>query len=164
MGRNSRRKNERQSKTTHIKLTGEQAEVFDEQMDSDRDWFKRSSESVRFRPEIDGEWNEHLMLGHQAPYIKTYDIETGKGYNAPLNWVCVVDIFKAIEGGDSSGCRTRYRCPAPINGVIRKAMAEYAIDCTRLMIKAVKGSGPPQASVTAAEGSGKINFMFFDRD
>ena len=76
MGRTAKHKADRRAKT--ITLTGEQAEVFDEQMDSDRDWFEGSSECVHFRPEIPGEFNEQLMLGWQPPYIQTFDLETGE--------------------------------------------------------------------------------------
>ena len=127
MGRNSKRKSRRHAKTTQVRLAGEQAEVFDEQMNSDRDWFKGSDECVRFRPEIDGEFNEYLMFGHQIPFIEAFELETGKKFDVPLDWVCVIDVIRAVEGGGPSGCRTRMRCPAPLNGEIRKAMAEYAI-------------------------------------
>lgn len=46
MGRNAKRKQERNAR--RIVLTGEQAEVFDVQMDSDRDWLEGSDEFVRF--------------------------------------------------------------------------------------------------------------------
>ena len=136
MGRNAKRKAERRAKT--ITLTGEQAEVFDEQMDSDRDWFEGSSECVRFRPEIPGEFNEQLMLGGLPPYIQAFDLETGEDIAAPLDWVCVIDIIRSINGGGPSGCRTRLRCPAPLNGQIRRAMADYAIRYARMALETLK--------------------------
>ena len=136
MGRTAKHKADRRAKT--ITLTGEQAEVFDEQMDSDRDWFEGSSECVRFRPEIPGEFNEQLMLWWQPPYIQTFDLETGEDIAASLVWVCVVDIIRAIEGGSPSGCRTRLRCPAPLNGQIRQAMAAYAIRYARVALDTLK--------------------------
>jgi hypothetical protein len=136
MGRNAKRKADRRAKT--ITLSGEQAEVFDEQMDSDRDWFEGSNECVRFRPEIPGEFNEQLMLGGQPPYIQIFDLKTGEDIDATLDWVCVVDIIRAIEGGGPSGCRTRLRCPAPINGQIRQSLANYAISFAQGFIQTLK--------------------------
>jgi len=93
MGRNSKRKADRRAKT--ITLTGEKAEVFDEQMDSDRYWFEGSEECVRFRPEIPGEFNDCRVVGGKPPYIQVFDLETGEDISAPLDWVCVVDISYA---------------------------------------------------------------------
>lgn len=136
MGRNAKRKAERRAKT--ITLTGEQAEVFDEQMDSDRDWFEGSNQSVRFRPEIPGEFNEQLMLGVQVPSIELFNLETGEDLATPLDWVCVVDIFRAVKGGGPSGCRTRLRCPAPLNGQVRQALADYAIRYAHMALAELK--------------------------
>ena len=136
MGRNAKRKAERRTKT--ITLAGEQAAVFNEQMDSDRDWFEGSDQCVRFRPEIPGEFNEQKMLGHQVPSIELFNLETGEDVSAALDWVCVVDIFRAVKGGGPSGCRTRLRCPAPINGQLRGALADYAIRYAHSMLAALK--------------------------
>jgi hypothetical protein len=123
MGRNSKRKAERRT----IRLTGEQAKVFDAQMDSDRDWFKGSRQGVRFRPEIDGEFDHQLALGQQPNCIRCFDPETGKATTASLGWVCVVDIGQALGADGPSGWRTRLRCPPPISGRIRQEMASSAI-------------------------------------
>jgi hypothetical protein len=125
MGRNAKRKQDR--KRNHITLAGEQAEVFDAQMDSDRDWFSGSDQCVRFRPEIDGEFNDQLMLGHQPNYIQTFDLETGENIDLPLGWVCVIEVGRAVNWGGPDGFRTRLRCPAPLNGQVRQAMVDYAI-------------------------------------
>lgn len=162
MGRNAKLRKNRQQRPINVRLAGEQAEVFDEQMESDREWFSGSNECVRFRPEISGEWNEYLMLGAEAPCIDPYDKETGEGYLAPLDWVCVVDIINAIKGGGPSGCRIRFRCPAPINAIIRQAMSEYAIGCTRLMFEAARQSTHQQADLIAA--GGRKTFFAADLD
>jgi hypothetical protein len=48
-----------------IRLSGEQAEVFDDQMDVDRDLMEATDDFIAFRPSIDGEWSEQIMLGYE---------------------------------------------------------------------------------------------------
>lgn len=127
MGRNAKRKQDRNRNRNRITLTGEQAEVFDAQMDSDRDWFSGSDECVRFRPEIEGEFNEYALMGGQPPFIQTFDLETGEDVDMPRGWVCVIEVGRAVNWGGPDGFRTRLRCPAPVNGQVRQAMADYAI-------------------------------------
>jgi hypothetical protein len=134
MGRNSKRKAERRT----IHLTGEQAKVFDAQMDSDRDWFEGSRQGVRFRPEIDSEFDQQLALGQQPYCLRCFDLKTGESITAPLGWVCVVDIGQALGADGPSGWRTRLRCPAPINGRIRQEMASSAIAFTIAAVGALR--------------------------
>ena len=47
-----------------INLSGEQAEVFNEQMDTDRKLMEATDDFIAFRPAIEGEWNEGIMLGY----------------------------------------------------------------------------------------------------
>ena len=139
MGRNAKRKQERNR--SRITLTGEQAEVFDQQMQSDRDWFSGSNELVRFRPEIEGEFNEQLMLGHQPPFIQAFDLETGEDVEIPGGWVCVIEVGRVVKWGGSDGFRTRLRCPAPVNGQLRQAMANYALNYARQIFLTLRAQG-----------------------
>ena len=135
MGRNAKRKKQRKnSETTEVHLVGEQAEVFDEQMTTDREWFEVSQESVYFRPQIDGEFSGYTMLGHEAPSI---DIFTDDHQLAPVkkDWTCVIDLGRIMNpGGPPSGWRTRLAVPSPITPQIRQAMLEVALDYAQTLI------------------------------
>ena len=130
MGRNAKRKQDR--KARRVTLSGEQAEVFDAQMDSDREWFDDSSELVRFRPEIEGEFNEYLMLGGQPPSLQAFDLRTGNEIETLRDWVCVVELSRVISGV-THGKRLRMRCPAPVNAQVRQAITDSAILYTRAL-------------------------------
>ena len=132
MGRNAKTRKAR--KPQRITLTGEQAEVFDEQMDSDRDWFQGSDECVRFRPEIEGEFNEQKMLGKEPPFIQLFDTDSGEDMTLSLDWVCVIEISR-ITTGENAGLRTRMRCPAPTSGALRELMSDYAISYARGLVR-----------------------------
>ena len=108
MGKASKRK---KSKSQTIRLAGEQAEVFDAQMDADRKMFEQTDSCVCFRPQIPGEWNEHQMLGHEPPII-------GPTRNGQIDflleectWTAVVDIGRAdrVAKGDLPGAPTGMR-------------------------------------------------------
>jgi len=131
MGRKAKLRKDR--KPIHIRLSGEQAEVFDEQMESDRQWFEGSAEMVRFRPEIEGEWNEQKMLGFVSPALVTKDPVTGK--EDPTNWTCVLDLGR-VTGmtTKASGWRTRFPCSAPTSGKLRNKMAAQAVAFARAQI------------------------------
>jgi hypothetical protein len=135
MGKNAKRKKQRKnSKTKEVYLVGEQAEVFDEQMTTDREWFEASRESVYFRPQIDGEFSEFTMMGHEVPSI---DIFGDGDQPAPVrkDWTCVIDLGRIMnQGGPPSGWRTRLAVPCPITPQIRQAMLEAAVDYGRRMI------------------------------
>lgn len=140
MGRKARIRKDR--KPIHIRLSGEQAEVFDEQMESDREWFEGSTEMVRFRPEIEGEWNEQKMLGFVSPALVTKDPRTGKA--DPANWTCVLDLGR-VTGmtTEASGWRTRFPCSAPSTGKLRSDMAAKAIAFAQAQILLLKSQQKP---------------------
>lgn len=108
-----------------IRLVGEQAEAFDEQMDTDRDWFESSLDAFYFRPEIEGEFDEYLIAGEDVPFVQAM-LETQQGDKAaPLGWVCVVDIGRYMESSvEPTGFRCRIRTSPPINGEIRKLILQ----------------------------------------
>ena len=125
MGKNAKRRQDR--KDNEIRLTGEQAEAFDHQMDTDSEWFQNSDESVFFRPQIDGEWNEHTAIGASPPTIDFFD-EDGQVIEAKKDWTCVVDVGRVLKGGGpASGWRTRLAVAPPLTAPIRQAMKEQAI-------------------------------------
>ena len=136
MGRKAKRKAER--RVNIITIAGEQGEVFDEQMNSDHEWFKGSNQPVRFRPEISGEFNDYLMLGYQPPSIESFGVGTGKDNPITLDWVCVVDISRATEDHRLLGARIRLRCPAPLSGQLRQALADYAIRYAQIAVATLK--------------------------
>jgi hypothetical protein len=113
MGKASKRK---KGKSQTIRLAGEQAEVFDNQMDADRAMFEKTDSCVCFRPQIPGEWNEQQMLGHKPPMIGP--MRDGKIDFLPeeCTWTAVVDIGRAdrvAKGhlpGAPTGMRTRIAC------------------------------------------------------
>ena len=102
-----------------IRLAGEQAEVFDKRSDTDREWFESHEGHVYFRPEIDGEWNEHIVLGDAIPTldVKGYSKDAPKGH-----WTVVIDLGRAWDrlerktGSPPSGMRTRVRINRPATG------------------------------------------------
>lgn len=133
------------NKPNEIRLAGEQAEVFDAQMDSDREWFEASRDWIRFRPEIEGEFNEHIMLGESPPYVSLYDMETGEGIDVSMGWVCVIDIGRAMSNEKDpppSGVRTRFRCPPPVDGVVRQAIVDYAEKYVKSLPDLIGGGKP----------------------
>lgn len=107
---------------TLIRLAGEQAEVFNKQSDTDREWFESHEDYVYFRPEIDGEWNEQIMLGHDIPTLAIKD----HSKRAPKeSWTAVIDMGRVWErlegriGTPPSGMRTRIRINRPATEAIR---------------------------------------------
>jgi hypothetical protein len=111
-----------------IRLSGEQAEVFDDQMDIDRDLMEAVDDCVAFRPEIDGEWNEAIMLGETPPRFRLFKVETQEELSSSYGWTCVIDVGRAVLGQSSpSGCRMRAQCPAPATQEVRDALRDYAI-------------------------------------
>lgn len=115
--------------SNHIFLSGEQGEVFDEQMQTDREAFESTDECVIFRPEIDGEWLEYTVLGGEPPFIEIYDLETEETINTALDWVCVVDVGRATgKTKEPSGCRMRIRCPMPTSPILAEQIKSNAID------------------------------------
>jgi hypothetical protein len=112
-----------------IRIAGEQAEVFNDQMDTDRDLMEAVDDCVAFRPEIDGEWNEHIMLGDTPPRLALRYCNTGKVYPGPYNWTCVLDLGRALYGEKAaSGWRMRFQCPEPATAELRAALKDFAID------------------------------------
>lgn len=142
MGKNAKRRQER--KTKHIRLAGEQAEVFDNQMDVDSEWFQNSDEPVFFRPQIEGEWNQHTATGKSPPTIDFFD-EDGQVIEAKKDWTCVVDVGRVLKGGGpASGFRTRLAVAAPITPPIRQAMKEQAIAWAQVTVEALRQQASQQ--------------------
>lgn len=52
-----------------VRLSGEQAEAFDDQMTYDRKWFERNPAMILFRPQFPGEWAGYELTGSQPPLI-----------------------------------------------------------------------------------------------
>jgi hypothetical protein len=149
--------NSKENQPVNIELSGEQAEVFDYQMDSDKEWFDSSHDWVFFRPEIEGEFNEYIMMGENPPDCLLQNLETGKLINTPLDWVCVIDIGRALskkKKAPASGFRVRFRCPPPYNGVVRKALRNYAFNYAEWFVS-VTGSAELLATAYVNDSSGK---------
>lgn len=108
-----------------IRLVGEQAEAFDQQMDTDRDWFESSTDAFYFRPEIESEFDEYIIAGSTPPYVIA-EVSTSQGNGElPLGWVCVVDIGRYIEKSETpTGFRCRIRTSPPVNSEIRESLIE----------------------------------------
>ena len=129
MGRKAKVRQER--KFPVIRLAGEQAEVFDNQMDVDREWFESSAETFYFRPEIDGEFNEYALVGSEVPTARAvFCPHGGIPQELPLGWVCVTDIGRALNGGngDATGWRFRVRTSAPANPQVRQVLLDHVKD------------------------------------
>ena len=140
MGRKSKSKANRRS-SQHVVLAGEQAEVFDTQMDTDRAWFEANDHVAYIRPQIPGEWNEQKMLGHE-PITIGLDAPDGTPAFLPqqATWTAVVDLGRLralVEDNNPdtppSGCRTRFACPPPLSPEadrnLRISAARTALAC-----------------------------------
>lgn len=121
-------------------LTGEQAEVFDHQMDTDRELMEATDDCIAFRPTIEGEFSEYIVAGGRPPQIVLteggpdgaflYDVPGGQ-------WTAVVDLGRAFLGyTEASGMRMRLLCPPPIDGGIREAIREAALETAYRLAKA----------------------------
>lgn len=112
-----------------INLTGKAAENFDNQMDADRAFMEATDDCVIFRPYMDGEWDGIYEIGGEPPCLVLANPETGEIHPGPYNWICVVDVGRAIGFGDGepSGLRQRFECVAPITPELREAIREAAI-------------------------------------
>jgi hypothetical protein len=132
-----------------IRISGEQAEVFDDQMNVDRDLMEATDDFIAFRPSIEGEWNEQIMLGATPERLAIRFADSGEIYPGPYNWTCVVDIGRLAYGqSEASGCRTRLQCPNPITPELRQVLREAAservlglIDLLKRQPKRPKGFG-----------------------
>lgn len=113
-----------------IRVAGEQAEVFDNQMDADKALMEATDDCVVFRPEIEGEWNEMIMLGGRPQALLVCDSVTHELIDKPYGWTCVIDVQRAVEGTCApSGMRTRLQCPEPTSDIresLRQAAIAYA--------------------------------------
>ena len=112
----------------------------------DRQWFARNPQAlVRFRPERQGDFGLLELQGREAPAF----IPEGLDPAAPLNWVAVVDVLRAIDlpaaaGGGSLRARIR---TVPIRSRKLKAqMAEvFAIAVCRDVLAELQGQLPAHA-------------------
>lgn len=123
MGRKAKLRASR--KPQRILVAGEQAEVFDQQMDADREWFESSDQAFYFRPEIDGEFNEYTMLGSEPPFVHAV-VSTPSGIcQVELGWVCVVDVGRYLGQVEApSGCRIRVRTSPPLQADVREYLTK----------------------------------------
>lgn len=90
-------------------------------LDSDRAWFARHPNAlVRFRPERPGDFGLLRLQGEEPPAYVPEELDA----TAPLGWVAVVDVLKAIGlPSDEGGLRCRMRT-VPIRS--RRLQAEMA--------------------------------------
>lgn len=111
-----------------ITISGEQAEVFDDQMSVDRALMEATDDFIAFRPAIEGEWNEQIMLGYD-PQRLVCTAEGGGIYPGPYDWTCVVDVGRLTGMTEqASGCRMRFQCPEPSFEELRKALRDAAAE------------------------------------
>jgi hypothetical protein len=141
MGRASNRKR-RQRPENFIRLAGEQAEVFDAQMDTDKKKFEEIEGCVYFRPQIPGEFNEQKMLGFEVPMIGPM-----AGFlPQQCTWTAVVDLGRAYQiandepPGKASGCRTRYKCPPALTFADQELYAQVAMYLALQQLAALRDS------------------------
>jgi len=128
---------------------GEQAEVFDHQMDVDKQWFESSPDAFYFRPEIEGEFDEYLVAGGEAPCIYAERDTPWGRERLPLGWVCVVDIGRYVDKSkEPSGWRCRIRTSPPKTGEIRKMLSDSVLEAVDNFIQALRDRGASHASYT----------------
>ena len=76
-----------------IEASGEQGEVFDLQMDTDRKWFESHGGVLYFRPQIQGEWNEQAVFGTHPPIIGPMAPDGRADFLIDqATWTAVVDV------------------------------------------------------------------------
>ena len=143
-----------------IRLAGEQAEVFDNQMDVDKALIEATNDCVAFRPQIEGEWNEFTMLGRRPQALLVYDPANNELIDQPYNWTCVIDILQAVNAlAEPSGCRTRLPCPEPtmaIRGRLREAAISYAKTAVAIWQEQSKANKSKNMRSSSGEGFGPI--------
>jgi hypothetical protein len=99
-------------------------------LDSDSAWFARYPEAVvRFRPERPGDFALLSMQGEEPPVY----VPAGLDPAAPLGWVAVVDVLRAIGLPTADGSmRCRIRTVAIRSRTLQAQMAElFAIAVCR---------------------------------
>jgi hypothetical protein len=143
-----------------IRLAGEQAEVFDNQMDADKALMEATDDCVAFRPQIEGEWNEFAVIGSRPQALLVYDSASNELIDQPCNWTCVIDVFKAVNAlAEPSGCRTRLPCPEPtmaIRGKLREAAISYAKTLVAIWGEQSKANRLKNMRSSPGEGFGPI--------
>jgi hypothetical protein len=143
-----------------IRLAGEQAKVFDNQMDVDKALMEATDDCVAFRPEIEGEWNEFVLIGSRPQALLVYDSASNTPIDQPCNWTCVIDVFKAVNAlAEPSGCRTRLPCPEPtmaIRGKLREAAISYAKTAVAIWQEQSKANKLKNMRSSPGEGFGPI--------
>jgi hypothetical protein len=123
--------------TNTIRLAGEQAEVFDNQMDVDKALMASTPSCVAFRPAIDGEFSEYQVIGERVPCIAPFQTE------ARPDWVCVCDVGRIQrKGGPASGLRVRFQCPQPQNDAQRDLIRDVAVSYVRHQLRALGMKAP----------------------
>ena len=151
MGRNAKTRKDR--KLPKISLAGEQAEVFCDQMDGDRAWFQSCDATHYFRPEIDGEFNDYLVVGSDAPFVHAV-VQTSAGIGElPLGWVCVTDIGRYLnDGGPASTSRFRVRTSPPFQADVRQQLIVGVNYYVEDFIRHVIQPDPKYGAVTEHDG------------
>lgn len=142
MGQASKRKQQRRPQKP-ILLTGEQAEVFDAQMDADRAKFEQLEGFVYFRPQIPGEFNEQQMLGSEV--LKLGPLA---GFlPQQCTWTAVVDLGRVdrlANGqplGEASGFRTRYKCVPVLTAADEAGCSQIALRLALQQLKVLREAG-----------------------
>lgn len=146
-----------------IMLAGEQAEVFDNQMDVDKALMEATNDCVAFRPQIEGEWNEFTMLGIKPTRIQAllvYDSGNNALIDLPYNWTCVIDVLQAVNAlAKPSGFRMRLQCPEPtmaIRGSLREVAISYAKAAVAVLQEQSKSNKLKNIQAKPGEGFGPI--------
>jgi hypothetical protein len=130
----------------HIRLAGEQGEVFDQQMDTDRDWFESHRGVLYFRPQIPGEWNEQLALGIAIPTAGPLGPDGSLDFLPDQAvWTAVVDLGRFLRiavdrapAAPATGFRTRLRVVPPLTHAARRDMAVAVIAYVRCTLQALQ--------------------------
>jgi len=136
----------RSSASSLIRLQRRRLEAARELILRDSQWFARNPEAlVRFRPEQQGDFGLLELQGREAPAF----IPEGLDPAAPLNWVAVVDVLRAIDLPAAAGgerLRARIRTVPIRSRKLKAQMAQvFAIAVCRNVLAELQGQLPDHA-------------------
>ncbi len=134
------------SATSQIRRHRRRLEAARQLLWSDSAWFARHPQAmVRFRPERQGDFSLLALQGLEAPAF----IPPGLDPVAPLSWVAVVDVLRAVDlpvQASEGSLRARIRTVPIRSKRLQAQMAEvFAIAVCRDVLAELQGQRPVQA-------------------
>jgi hypothetical protein len=144
-----------------IEASGEQGEVFDLQMDTDRKWFESHGGVLYFRPQIQGEWNEQAVFGTHPPIIGPMAPDGRADFLIDqATWTAVVDVerfhriaFERRAGGPGSGFRTRIAVYPMLNHSSKRETAIAVLNHVKWMFLSLRYKKNVQLASTVPRNS-----------